>query len=59
MEAVDYYNLYRPTDYANLKGVNRSRISQLMKEGRLKIWEVAGVKLVKDCPENDALFRKK
>ncbi len=48
--------LYRQFEYAKNKGVSRPYISKLIKGKKLKIKIAFGIKCIKDCPENDAIF---
>lgn len=47
---------YWKKDYAALKNVEPARISQLLKDKKLKTGTMGGRECVLDCKENDKLF---
>jgi hypothetical protein len=49
---------YLKIDYAKKKGVNPSRISQLIEAGKLETVEENGRQMVVDCKANDSLFNR-
>lgn len=50
---------YLKIDYAKKKGVNPSRISQLIATGKLETVEENGRQMVVDCKANNELFKRK
>lgn len=49
---------YWKKDYAALKNVAGSYVSQLIKSGKLKTGTMGGRQCVLDCKENDKLFER-
>ena len=50
---------YLKIDYAKKKGVNPSRISQLIEAGKLETVKENGRQMVVDCKANNELFNRK
>lgn len=46
MESLDFSNLISQKEAAELRGVSRSAINELIKRGRLQIIEIAGKKFL-------------
>ena len=50
--------VYTQSEYAKRKGVSQPYINRLIKEDKLVTIYEHGKKVVVDCPQNDALFKK-
>ncbi len=52
------YKIYSKLEYAAKMGVNPSRISQLLKDNKMKVCNKLGSERIVDCQANADLFKK-